>query len=230
MSDNDNSIISLDDLNATQKNFGIVYSDGGVPADFAKVAIIALTVREQFATNPALFGGAPEIFPDPEDPTRQCFVLRGAAVWVCTQTDFGPHLLDLVKSTGACFRRRDGMAFLISALARDAAFAERFNARIDPVELLEEKLVGYLEQHGYRLVFEVLEKAGTPEEPCTMMMHELRELILEHHLETVVCTRMPISGLTRLQLGDVLDGWMGAHDSSVQRLLGDMPEFGAEHE
>ena len=63
-----------------------------------------------------------------------------------------------------------------------------------------------------------------------MMMHELRELILEHHLETVVCTRMPILGLTRLQLGDVLDGWMGAHDSSVQRLLGDMPEFGAEHE
>lgn len=234
MADNDNSIISLDELNATQKNFGIVYSDGGVPVDFMKVAVIALTVREQFATNPVLFGGAPEIFPDPEDPTRQCFVVRDAAVWACTQTEFGSHLPDLVKSTGACFRRQDGMAFLISALARDAAFAaicaERFNARIDPVELLEEKLVGYLEQHGYRLVFEVLQKASTPEESCTMMMHELRELSLDHHLETVVGTRMPISGLTRFQFEDVLDDWMGAHYTSVQQLLGDMPEFGAEHE
>ena len=231
---NDNDNIDLEELNKAQKSFGMIYSDSGVPVDLVKIAVIAATVREQLAINPHLFSGAPEIFPDPEDPSLKCFILRDAAVWACTQTEFGSHLPDLIKSTGACFRRQDGMAFLISALARDAAFAVtcamRFDARIDPLELLEEKLFGYLEQHGYRLVFEVLQKASTREESCYVMIHELREMILDHRLETKMGLLMPTSGLTRLQLGDVIESWMRAHDTEIFRLLGPIPEFGAEYE
>lgn len=235
--DNQNDNFSLEDLNKALLYSAWVEVGAGRVVDLSQVSVLALTVHEAFKARPELFDGSPELHHEDEVDTPSTLDLRSAAEWACTETAFARLLPDLIEKSGACSpstKPKYALPHVISALARCEPFvsdvAERFEARVDQTELREEKLLGYLERHGYRLLHEVLQKASTREESPMLMTRQLRVLIIDHHLETSIGLHMPTSGLSYLQLGDVIEFWLLEHEDRIQQILGVAPPFGAEHE
>ncbi|BDA85494.1 hypothetical protein Sa4125_30360 [Aureimonas sp. SA4125] len=230
---NSNDNIDLVALNKAQAGYGLIEVRAGRMVDLVMVAVVAAAVHEKFVNDPSLFLGEPEMEQDSKNPCIQHLSPFDAAEWACTKTAFAEHLPKIITASGASKRPKDAMPFVISALARHEPFvtavAFRCQGVVAPSAIAEEKLYGYLEQHGTRLVFEILKKFSKPTVSCTLMLRQLREMIVDKHRQTSIGKLMPTAGLDGRQVDEVLEDWMLEHDDRIHELLG-FPPFDLEND